>query len=364
MRDALTSFEAEIDKLGRFLDASDAEDKLVAAILRYREADRADFNDMLQVIQNNHTMIRRQSYVSSIIVMYGALERFVEEAVAEYTEALVQIHREFQQLPEALRERHTRLTIEYLSLLKDGKVRETEGIATIVDTLHECLKGSTSFRLNARAFSLRSSNMNLTRIREIMGNLEVKVPAWRVVSMPTYTSFLSKFYGLSVTDMKDSEINGALNHIDELVNLRNDIAHGVANLESIEENEIVRERGAKLGAFANAFNEILICEVLSRRIHLGQLVAVQGGVQVFGDHIACFSWPKGRLVRGDYLVMQPGDLAADLRNGPIASIQIDEVDQTEVEGREGLMIGVCVPFKVKANGTFYVWHAAAAGQTR
>ena len=363
MLDALTSFEAEIDKLLRFLDASDAKDALVAVILGRPQVDRTDLDASLQVIQNNRTITRRQSYVSSIIVMYGALERFVEEAVAEYSEALVKIHGEFQMLPDKLRERHTQLTIDYLALLKDGKVRETEEISTIVETLHNCLNGSVPFRLNARAFSLRSSNMKLTRIGAIMRNLEIQISFRRVVSTPSYAVFLSKVYDLSVSDMNDNEIKVALDHIDELVGLRNDIAHGVANVESIDDNEIVRERADKLRAFANALNEILVCEVLSYRIALGQVIPVQGDVQVFGDHIACFSWPLGRLVPGDHLVMQPGDEAADLRHGPIASIEIDRIDQTEVEGRDGLVIGVCVPFKVKANGTFYVWHGSSGGET-
>ena len=42
MRNALTSFEAEVDKLFRFLDASNSEDDLVAAILGRPELDRAD----------------------------------------------------------------------------------------------------------------------------------------------------------------------------------------------------------------------------------------------------------------------------------------------------------------------------------
>ena len=355
MRDALTSFEAEIDKLGHFLDATDAGDALVATIRDHSEVDCADLDAALEVIQNNRLIARRQNYVSSIIVLYGALERFVEEAVKEYTEALVQIHQEFRKLPEKLRERHTQLTIDYLALLKDKKTRETEDIATIVKTLHDCLDGNGPFRLNARAFSLRSSNMNLKRIRRIMEDLEVVRPIQRVVSMPTYAAFLSDAYDLSVMDMKGSEIKGALDYIDELVGLRNDIAHGVANLESIEKNELVRERAAKLRAFATALNEILVGELLSKQIGLEQLVSIQGDVEVFDDHIACFSWPVGRLVPGDYLVMQPGDQTADLRYGPIASIQIDRVDQTEVEGRGGLVIGVCVPFKVKTNGTFYVW---------
>ena len=359
MRNALTSFKAELDKLDRFLGATDAEDRLIAVLLRREEVDRADIDGALRVIQDNRTIIRRQSYVSSIIVMYGALERFVEEVVEEYTEALVEICKEFHNLPGTIRERHTQLTIDYLALLKDGRVRETEEMSSIVATLHDCLNGGVPFRLNARAFSLRSSNMNLKRIRDIMRSLEVELPARRVVSMVAYTAFLSEGYGLSVMDLKESEIEGALDHIDQLVSLRNDIAHGVVNIVSIEEKEIVRERAAKLMAFVTALNEILICELLSIRVALKQLVPVQGDVQVFGDHVACFLWPIGRLVPGDCLVMQPGDRALELRHGPITSIEIDRAGQTEVFGREGLMICVCVPFKVKANGTFYVWHRSS-----
>ena len=66
-----------------------------------------------------------------------------------------------------------------------------------------------------------------------------------------------------------------------------------------------------------------------------------------------FEWSSGRLSPGDILLMQPADRNSDLRHGDILSIQINGVDQTEVYGRESLMIGVMVPFKVKANGTYY-----------
>ena len=358
MRNALISFKAEIDKLVRFLDASDAKERLVAVMLSGASVDCTGLDDTLNVIRNNSTIIRRQNYVSAVIVLYGALERFVEEAVKEYTDELVKMHAKFQELPEQLRDRHTRLTIEYLALLKDGKVHETEDIASVVATLHDCLSDNDRFRLNARAFSARSSNMNLKRIREIMGNLRLQLPARRVVSTPAYDVFLSEAGGFSAKDMSGNEVERALDHVDELVRLRNDIAHGVVNFVSIEENRIVRERAAKLGAFAEALNEILVGELFLTRISRGQLTPVDGEVRVFGNHVACFSWPSGRLVPGDFLVMQPADPAADLRHGAIASIQIDGVDRLEVVGREGLEIGVGVPFKVKANGTFFVWHAS------
>jgi len=354
MEEALTSFEAELDKLKRFLKASDAEDALITHILGLPEDKRASLTASLDSIEANSTIKRRQSCVSSIIVLYGALERYVEEAVSEYTGQLVAIHKEFQKLPEKLRAQHTLLTIDYLASLKDGRVRETEAISSVVATLYECLTGKTPFRLNARAFSLRSSNMKFGRIREIMGNLDIQVHARRILATPSYARFLRDMAGISAKDMQDGEVESTLYHIDELVVLRNDIAHGVANLESIEDSNIVRERASKLHVFVAAINDILNCEIMKCRMVLGQLVAVEGDIHIFGDHIVGFSWPSGRIVPGDILVMQPSEKGADLRYGAIASIQIDNANQEEVVGKDGLMIGVRVPFRVKGNGRYYL----------
>jgi hypothetical protein len=354
MEEALTSFEAELDKLSRFLQASDAEDELITRLLGLPEAERAALAVQLELIRENSTIKRRQSYLSAIIVLYGALERYVEEFVAEYVEQLALIHKEFRRLPEKLRARHTQLTIDYLASLKDGRVRETEGIPTVIATLHDCLAGKTPFRLNARAFSLRSSNMKFGRVRDIMGSLDIQIHGRRILATPSYTRFLDEVAGISVKDMQDNEAESMLDHIDELVALRNDIAHGVANLETIEDSNIVRERALKLRAFVSAINDILNCELLKCRLGMGQLMAVEGEIHAFGDHIVGFSWPSGHILPGDILVMQPADKDADLRHGAIASIQVDNVEQEEFDGRDGLMIGVRVPFRVKASGRYYV----------
>ena len=353
MEEALISFEAELDRLNRFLEASDAEDVLMTHILGLPDAQRASLATPLEPIQANSTIKRRQSYMSAIIVLYGALERYIEEAVAEYTAQLVLIHKEFKQLPERLRSQHTHLTIDYLASLRDGRVRETEDVASVVATLHDCLAGKAPFKLNARAFSLRSSNIKFSRVRDIMGNLDIQINGRRVLMTPSYARFLHDIAGISAEDMQDSEVDSTLDHIDELVSLRNDIAHGVANLESIEDSNIVRERALKLRAFVSAINDIFTCEILTYRIDLGQLVAIEGEVRVFGDHIAGFPWPEGRIAPGDILAMRPAKKGSDLRHGAIASIQIDGVDWQEVTGSDGLMIGVKVPFKVKDNGRFY-----------
>ncbi len=74
MREALTSFGAEIDKLRRFLQASDAEDDLITNLLSRPESGRLDLRKFLTPIQDHSTIKRRQRYVSSVIVLYGSLE--------------------------------------------------------------------------------------------------------------------------------------------------------------------------------------------------------------------------------------------------------------------------------------------------
>ena len=355
MRTALVSFENELGNLLQFLDGSEAEDKILAEVSSGAVATVAELYESLETVRRNRLIKRRQGYLSSIIVLYGALERYVEESVGEYTQSLMRIYQDYNNLPEKLRERHTRLTIEYLGLVQDGKVRQTEAVAEIVDTLNACLNGAGNARLNARAFSMRSANMNWERIRQIMSNVDVTIHERRVLATPAYSSYLSKMYDIEVSEMDESKVKAELGHIDGLVRLRNDIAHGVANLLTIEDTRIVRERAAKLGTFAAALDEILCCELLEARLDLDQLVRVAGAVEVFGGDIACFSWPSGRLAVGDVLVMKPADTKADLRYGPIGSIEIGGEDRDEVEGADGLMVGVKVPFRAKANGAFYVW---------
>lgn len=350
MRTALVSFESELDRLLDFLEGAEAEDEVLGEISNDAEIVEASVGANLKMVQKNRTVKRRQGYVSSIVVLYGALERYVEEVVAEYADSLMQIYPDYDALRKELRERHTRLSIEYLGLLKDGRVRETEDMAQIVETLNGCLNEPGWKRLNARAFSIRSTNTSWGRIREIMRNLDVRIDETRVLAMHGYAEHTS----VNDAETDEREVRPSLEHVDELVRLRNDIAHGVADLSEIEGPEIVRERVEKLRAFAVALNEILRCELMSARIALDQLIKIEGDVEIFGNKVVCFPWPSEKIAVGDVLVMKPADENADLRHGRIGSIEIDNVEHTEVEGTDGLMIGVKVQFKAKSNGTFYV----------
>ena len=231
-----------------------------------------------------------------------------------------------------------------------------------METLYNCFRGRVPFRLNARAFSLRSSNMSLPRIREIMRNLEVDLSVHRVVSTQAYSAFLAESTGRSVTEMKNSEIQHSLSHVDELVSLRNDLSHGVTDIGSIEDINVVRARASDLRAFASAINEVLVGEVFLARIARGLLVKIDGEVHVFHSYVVCFLWPSGRLLVGDYLVMKSKVGNSDLRHGPILSIEVDGKRRTEVDGCSGLVVCVRTSFKVKKNGTYYVWSATASQQ--
>ena len=355
MQDALTSFEAELDRLDNFLDAAYAEDNLIRKMLGLPEFDSKLVDGLLKTVQSHSTVIRRHNFISSVIVLYGALERYVEEAVGEYVKQLVEIYQKFENLPNVLQDKHTRLSIDYLASLKHRKTRETEDLHAIVTTLNNCLTGGTSFKLNAGAFCLRSSNMKLGRIREILSNLEISLENKRILSMPTYTNYLKENVETSVEYMSDREAHAALSYVDELVTLRNHIAHGVINLEEIESKQVIRSRANALRVFASSVNEVMCRELLKCRLERGEFLEIDGRTQTYGDRILCFPLIDGHIARGDILVMQPAEKSAELRYGRIETIQIDDKDEAEVYGQCSLTVGVRVDFKVKGNGTFYIW---------
>ncbi|MYA87787.1 MAG: hypothetical protein F4X97_04940 [Boseongicola sp. SB0662_bin_57] len=90
--------------------------------------------------------------------------------------------------------------------------------------------------------------------------------------------------------MNGKELEGALDQADELVRPCNDVAHGLVNLEPIEERAIIRERSTKIEALAEAMNEILAGNLLRIRISRDQLIRRR-------ENWRFMCWPQSRIPR-------------------------------------------------------------------
>ena len=357
MQDSLSKFQSEVDKLRQYLDVVDAEEAVLGALLGEAQLPAPIEQPSLDLIRQNATNKRRHVYVGAIIVMYGALERFVESAVSDYLGSCVTASGAYKNLPKAIQDKHTNQTIEYLNLVKDSKVREPEAVEIITENLLGCIRGIDQYTLNARAFTIRSANMNIDRVRSTLANVGVDASNKNLAGSRYYSKLVKDTQDRTVADIGASELVTLFGHVNELVAIRNDIAHGVSSLDDIEDISIVKGRADRLEAFVHAIHDCLCENLLLHHVILGKVTSVAGPITVYDNSIVCFEFPEGVLAKNDLLMMcsaQNGNVSGW---GAIQSIQVDGDDHEAVEGEIGKMIGVKVEFHANDGGQFYVFPA-------
>lgn len=357
MQDSLSKFQSEVTKFRQYLDVVDAEAAVLGALLGETHLPALIEQPSLDLIRQNATNKRRHVYLGAIIVMYGALERFVEGAVSDYLRSCVKASSAYKNLPKAIQDKHTNLTIEYMNLIKDSKVREPEDIEIIAENLLGCIRGNDQYTLNARAFTIRSANMNTDRVRTTLANIGVKASNRKLAGSRYYSKYVKDTQGRTVADIGRSEMDTLFGHINVLVSIRNDIAHGVSSLDDIEDISIVKGRADDLEAFVHAIHDCLCENLLRHHMDLGKVTTVSGDVIVHNNSIVCFEFPEGLLAKNDLLMMCSAPNGYVSGWGAIQSIQVDGVDHEAVEGEVGKMVGVKVEFHANDGGQFYVFPA-------
>lgn len=173
-------------------------------------------------------------YKSITISLYGILEKHVGLWVKEFSSHLPSIVSNFDDLPEKLREDHFNLSVRLLSLVGERKYSKYESIKreSVLAKLSSCIDKPLNFELNGEAFYLHSGNLKHSRISDILNNLDIKLTAkLKAIGLRNGGFLCQDIPGIA---SKGDEL---FKLIDELVERRNDIAHGeeIVNLLNVTE---------------------------------------------------------------------------------------------------------------------------------
>lgn len=173
-------------------------------------------------------------YKSITISLYGILEKHVGLWVKEFASYLPTIISDYGDLPEKFREDHFDLSVRLLSLVTERKFSKYESIKreAVLAKLSSCIDSPLNFELNGEAFYLHSGNLKHSKISDALNNLDIKLTAKLKAIGLRQGGFLCG--GPSSISSKGDEL---FKLIDELVDRRNDIAHGedIVNLLSVTE---------------------------------------------------------------------------------------------------------------------------------
>lgn len=166
---------------------------------------------------------RKFDYSSAIISLYGLIENYIEKFCFEYSEIIEKKIPSYEFLDSKFTDNHFDLSIELIKKVSEKKHLKYANInkEKLVSNLNDCLTIKQPYKLNREAFTINNGNLKHSKICDTIGYLNIKLND-----------------KLKQTQSFNTQTENAFNKVDDLVQRRNEIAHG--NVQQIlDTTEIV-----------------------------------------------------------------------------------------------------------------------------
>lgn len=355
MKTCLDTFSAGLADLSAFLTNADRESALVANLLNEeRQASlTAEEKSLLALISQAGTGKKQYVYVVGIIGLYGLLERLVDNIIEKYVFAVSSLANAYGDLPESIRKNHLPLSLELIRAVTEERHRTSQTVEQVVANLHSCLSGSSPFRINASAFVLHRGNLKLSKIQDFLRTTGVESLNRRLLMMPALAQWFTVAEPSRDTrTVPDQDLSLLLSPIDDLVDRRNSIAHGM--IDDIETVDLLTVRCQFVGAFGAALYEILQQELLRAELSCSSAQSLGVPIKVYGGRIVCFENSQCKISVGDRLVTATGDSLIPFRWSQINSLQVNGTPHQSLDIKTSTQFAAEVGFKALDNHTYFV----------
>lgn len=154
---------------------------------------------------------RKFDYSSAIVSLYGLIENYIEKFCFEYSENIEHKIPSYEFLDIKFTDNHFELSIELIKKISEKKHSKYANISKekVVSNLNNCLTIKQPYKLNREAFTINSGNLKHSKICDTLGYLNIKLNE-----------------KLKQIHCFNSQTENAFNKVDDLVQRRNEIAHG------------------------------------------------------------------------------------------------------------------------------------------
>lgn len=180
--------------------------------------DVKDISPDANLFLDNYTKERGFNFRANVITLYGVFEQFVEDSIKEYVDELSHFFSSFDLLNDKIKKEYVEKWKGLhgkLNYVKFSNIDENRMIETLYETVVE-----NNNQILAECFLLNGGNYKHEYIANMLNNL----------GLNDYKSCIAKYQPLK--DYFEDESHTDCSKLDELVNCRNEIAHG-ANYDNI-----------------------------------------------------------------------------------------------------------------------------------
>ena len=183
------------------------------------ESEEEVVKQTLRIIQRDKVF----NYRANVISLYGNFEQFVESVIGEYIANLSVLLPNYRDLNKSLQENYPNLMFSLYGKLhypKFSAIKETDITQSLYDTINQNLS-----KVKAEAFIQNGGNYRQDEISNALNRfgvseLSAKLKFYRHL----YNRLISDYPEAAIGSLKSDEAYARLN---EFVDRRNDIAHGV-----------------------------------------------------------------------------------------------------------------------------------------
>jgi hypothetical protein len=328
MKTCIQTFRAGTEELLAFLTNTEHEAKLLKLLLRPLRHDALEEEErqLLSQMAAAQTDRKRYIYCVAIVSLYGLLERLIDSLIEAFVGRVAGLVDSYEKMPDAIKKNHVPLSLELVKALIEERHRQGTTQENVIANLHSCLSGATDFQVNGAAFVLHRGNISLQKITSFLTTVGIEPHLRRVTQARDLVEFFeTREPERDIRTVADQELAALLEPINELVERRNEVSHGVISVDAIESVELLKERCRFVAAYGAALYDVFAQELLKHGIVLPIAQPLGKPIAVYNRSIVCFEATHCMIAVGNILVAATSSPMEPFRYGPISSLQVDHV---------------------------------------
>jgi hypothetical protein len=347
---SLENFTREVNQIREYLKHIQyVNDVSAYAVL---ETDNEQIRNLLNTLKEHDRSFRTDKrifeYKASIISLYGLLEKYVELWIKEYLDSLSNVVPEYNKIDQKIRDNHFELSLKLINTITSRETAKYQHFTKeeVLKKLNDCIVNPTKYQINTDAFVLLSGNLKHNKIVELFNKLNLDLNDELLKNEE-----LKNEIGLNQNTISRIEKDILYNKINDLVERRNQIAHGSEEVDDILSISELEPYIQFLEKYCQAIFQTLFEQVIKNEsIHTFQ--KVENVIKIFGNKVLAFAIENYTIKVGDMLIIQTKE--GRFYKKPILTIELNNQREPEFTITEKTKIAVSVDYKIKDNHTFYI----------
>lgn len=326
----LSEFQIEMDLLKYYIDFQNRSYKNQSKI----EKDNPD--TVLKTL--TISKIKQFDFNSHIISIYGAYEHFIEQLISKYLENICEVTTEYNSLPEEIQKNNLNKTLEIIKQL-DYRKNKNLRPEKLIEILHKNINENSSV-LNLEAFKNHNANFRISVIDNYFSEIGIK----NISSLVRQYEPLKSFLENNISDFSSKKSTIVFQIIEHICDLRNDIAHGVINVQLINKS-ILFDYIDFMKIFSESLFELINSNYLSKIYEINNNdIEV---INIFNNEILCFN-TRGKIVNKETkLLVKSENQFPNVFYSNISDIQHNKKSITSTNLNENVDIGIKLDKKIK-----------------